>query len=134
MQSDYTDYVACLELNGQGVLRMPVFLPVPPELRGDYIDSVKEKLRSFSSKGYLYNEVWWQHVGCRKKTDDLLELTLLDLGSLEVTDAPPMALSILKSRCYVSVSQRSLLPSRLRVCARFGSSKELDYSGAIMIE
>ena len=89
LQSDYTDYVACLELNGQGVLRMPVFLPVPPELRGDYIDSVKEKLQSFSNKGYIYNKVRWQHVGCRKKTDDQLELALLDLGSLEVTDGPP---------------------------------------------
>ena len=88
LQSDYTDYVACLELNGQGVLRMPVFLPVPPELRGDYIDSVKEKLQSFSNKGYLYNEVGWQHVGCRKKEDGQLEIALLDLGSLEVTRGP----------------------------------------------
>ena len=88
LQSDYTDYVACLELNGQGVLRMPVFLPVPPELRGDYIDSVKEKLQSFSNKGYLYNEVRWQHVGCRKKEDGQLEIALLDLGSLEVSDGP----------------------------------------------
>jgi Family of unknown function (DUF5898) len=84
LQSDYTEYVGWLELNEQAVLKMPVFVPLPPEARDYVLDSVRGMLLKFFDQGYLYNEVRWQHVGCRKKENGELdfELALLDLGSL----------------------------------------------------
>ena len=95
LQKDYKDYVHLLKLNKQNVLIMPVFAPLPSEDRERLLPAVERKLLEFFNNGYVYDEVRWQHIGCRhvdisgeaKKQNSVLDLVLLDLESLkEKTD------------------------------------------------
>ena len=83
LQGDYKDYVEHVLLNAQNVLKMPVFAPVPLDNRSSVLGTVEKKLLEFFRKGYVYNEVHWQHIGCRRtdKSNEL-EIALLDLESL----------------------------------------------------
>ena len=85
LQSVYSDYVESFVLNDLPVLKMPVFVPVPPKDRSEVLHSVQAMLRNFFNKGYKYKEMRWQHVGCRRKENDEFELALLDLGSLDLS-------------------------------------------------
>jgi hypothetical protein len=90
LQPDYNDYVARLTLNKQNVLRMPVFAPVSPEERRGVLPAVTEKLIKFFNEGFVYNELRWQHIGCRLPSGTAegyvasnLEIVMLDLESLK---------------------------------------------------
>lgn len=88
LQQDYIHDLTTLELNGQGVLKMPLFFPLPAEMRGEksILDTVEGLLHHFfNKKRSVYKEVRWQHIGYRNKGDGKFELALLDMESLKRT-------------------------------------------------
>ena len=77
---------------------MPVFLPVPPELRGDYIDSVRKSFEAFPTKATFTMRCGGSMLDAERKR---------------------------------TISWNSLFARPGVAPACFGSSKELDYSGAL---
>jgi Family of unknown function (DUF5898) len=77
-------------LNGIPALTMPFYPPIPSQERDSALPIVKETLLNLGSRGYVYSEIRWRNFGRRVKLTHRslpmkakIEITLLDLGSLE---------------------------------------------------
>jgi Family of unknown function (DUF5898) len=72
-----------ITLNGLPALTMPFYPPLSPEQRNNALSLIEEKLKKLATNHrYKYKELRWRHFGVRW-TDEKMEITLLDLGSLE---------------------------------------------------
>jgi Family of unknown function (DUF5898) len=72
-----------IALNGLPALTMPFYPPLSLEQRNDALSLIEEKLKTLATKHrYKYKELRWRHFGVRW-AEEKMEITLLDLGSLE---------------------------------------------------
>jgi hypothetical protein len=72
-----------IKLNGVPALTMPFFPPLSLKQRSDALSLIKGKLKNLATNHrYKYKELRWRHFGVRW-AGEKMEITLLDLGSLE---------------------------------------------------
>jgi hypothetical protein len=78
-------YCKAMKMNNIPAITMPFFPPIHFEQREEALKLIEARLTEFARKGYVYSgeDLGWRHFGCRWSESTEMEITLLDLGSLE---------------------------------------------------